>query len=507
MNTPSLERLLAGSALLLFPALAQAQIAFDAATNVGVGLRPDGVTSGDYSGDGLADLAVSSDTPDKVEILLGTGGCNVGASTAVFLPGGSSPAALVSRDFDGDGDVDIAVSLKNINQVRLLLNNGNGSFTLVPGSVGTGAEPHRMASADLDGDGDFDLVTSNRSGNSVSVLLNQGGVFTNVGTYGAGADPRAVALGDVTGDGLADIVVSSHDTRDIYVLRNLGGATFGAPTILSVGAQFRPEGVAVADVDGDGDLDILAALDNSVAVFPNLGGGTFGAIQHAFTGVLEPDSLAVGDFDGDGDVDVAVTHQDTNNMTVFTNVGGVFGSPLVLSTGARPGAVIAVDLGADGGVDLVTSNRDSNNLSIFCNQNRGGGSGPTTYCVSSPNSAGAGALMGSTGSLSIAANTFSVNVSGAIAGQPGLFFFGGVQTQVPFGNGFRCVTGATVVRLNPASPANGLGNNARAVDFTTAQGSTITAGSTWNFQYWYRDVAAGGAGFNLSNGLSATFQP
>ena len=92
----------------------------------------------------------------------------------------------------------------------------------------------------------------------------------------------------------------------------------------------------------------------------------------------------------------------------------------------------------------------------------------------------------------------------------GIFFYGETEMQMPFGNGYLCV--------NPLAPAlyrvsslacAGAGGEAQAhLDFTALPtGGAITGGSTWCFQYWYRDPAAGGAGANLTHGLRLTFLP
>jgi hypothetical protein len=101
---------------------------------------------------------------------------------------------------------------------------------------------------------------------------------------------------------------------------------------------------------------------------------------------------------------------------------------------------------------------------------------------------------------------------GAPPGKLGKFFYGPAQVQLPFGNGLLCAgPGAIgIFRLTPPQPANPDGNAVRPLDFTAPPASTgpgaITPGSTWNFQYWYRDPNVG-AGFNLSDALSATFCP
>jgi len=138
----------------------------------------------------------------------------------------------------------------------------------------------------------------------------------------------------------------------------------------------------------------------------------------------------------------------------------------------------------------------------------------TNYCMTAPNSAGSGSLISSTGTTSIANNDFALVAVGAAPNQFGLFYYGGGQIQAPFGDGFRCVgAGAQgTYRINPAQSSDGAGMFTRAFNFTAppfdAGGGAVTAGSSWNFQYWFRDPAGpGGAGFNLSDGLNAVFQP
>lgn len=138
--------------------------------------------------------------------------------------------------------------------------------------------------------------------------------------------------------------------------------------------------------------------------------------------------------------------------------------------------------------------------------------GVNTYCVSTPNSFGilVGANIGSSGSTSIGANDLVLEVDTAPPGQFGLFYYGAIQAQTPFGNGFRCIDGE-VFRLNPPTNADNLGLNSNALDYSQAPmnagNGAITAGSTWNFQYWFRDPMGGGALFNLSDALEVTFCP
>ncbi|MFT4540511.1 MAG: hypothetical protein ACI835_002962 [Planctomycetota bacterium] len=136
-----------------------------------------------------------------------------------------------------------------------------------------------------------------------------------------------------------------------------------------------------------------------------------------------------------------------------------------------------------------------------------------TYCVTSANSVGLGSEIGFQGTTSIVANDLILTATANPVSQFGVFYYGENQIQAPFGDGFRCVGAgaAGTSRFNPAVAADLFGNAFIAVDYSAPPAGggpgAILSGSTWNFQFWYRDPAFGGAGFNLSNGLSLSFVP
>lgn len=129
------------------------------------------------------------------------------------------------------------------------------------------------------------------------------------------------------------------------------------------------------------------------------------------------------------------------------------------------------------------------------------------FCESLPNSVGGGAQIGYTGTASIGANDLVLQVSGCPASIVGLFFYGPDQVQIPLADGLRCV-GGSITRLSPRV-TSGAGDTSESLDLSSAPfdagSGQAVAGSTMNFQFWYRDQAAGGAGSNLSNALIVTF--
>ena len=152
-----------------------------------------------------------------------------------------------------------------------------------------------------------------------------------------------------------------------------------------------------------------------------------------------------------------------------------------------------------------TGNPDSLNTAAMVPA-AGSGCLMTNYCTISANSAGAGSVISGSGSTSVAANDFGLSSSANPAGQFGIFYMGENQTNTAFGNGVRCAAG-NVTRFSLLQ-TDGSGNVATAIDNTVPPAlGKIVAGSTWNWQFWFRDPQGGGANFNTSDGLSVTYCP
>lgn len=132
-----------------------------------------------------------------------------------------------------------------------------------------------------------------------------------------------------------------------------------------------------------------------------------------------------------------------------------------------------------------------------------------TYCTATVNSLGRTASIGSFGSLAPADQTFGLSVTGCppVASSFGMFTCGTEQTDIPFGNGRLCISpfAQGIFRMTPQSLAQGTVTLSMVTN--PQEFLLCTPGSTWNFQFWYRDVAAGGANFNLSDALHVHFAP
>ncbi len=157
-------------------------------------------------------------------------------------------------------------------------------------------------------------------------------------------------------------------------------------------------------------------------------------------------------------------------------------------------------------VTRMRNRAEASCLPLYC--------GAVNYCRGRPNSFSAGGgVMAYSGSTRMASNNLTLEALDVVPGTFGLFYYGDTQIQVPFGEGLRCVGAGSnaIFRLLPVTAADGFGANSRALDLgappANAGAGAITPGSTWNFQYWFRDPMGGPEGFNLTDGLAVKFCP
>ena len=180
---------------------------------------------------------------------------------------GASPAGIASGDFNGDGLADLAITNSGDNTVTVLLGNGSGGFTSPSGSpFPAGTNPSGIAIGDFNGDGNSDLaITNDTSGNDVTVLVGDGkGGFTAAtgSPFAALNNARSVAIADFNGDGIADLVVGGAGAR---VLLGGGNSAFAVPGFPGPAGPITTSTVAVGDFNGDGSPDAVAASPSSTS--------------------------------------------------------------------------------------------------------------------------------------------------------------------------------------------------------------------------------------------------
>jgi len=334
-------------------------------TDFATDTSPAGVVTGDFDDDGNVDIAVANQAADTVTILLGDG-------TGAFpdrsdFPAGDGPVALATIDFDRDGSLDLAVADDAGGLISLLRGNGDGTF-VAPVTLPAGNNPAAILGRDLDEDGNPDLIVANRSDNSVSVYLGNGdGTFDPRQNFLVGLSPVALAAGDLDNDGNLDVAVANQSANTLSVLKGDGAGGFTTRTDTSTGSG--PSAVDIADFGGDGRQDAAVAnqTGNTVSVFSGDGNGGFTTTTTLETGG-GPTAILAGDLNSDQVPDLVAANQQDNSISVFLSLNnGSFTPQLTLPVGNAPVAIAAGDLNDDGLADVVVSNRASNSVSVTLN--------------------------------------------------------------------------------------------------------------------------------------------
>jgi hypothetical protein len=333
------------------------------------GTDPVSIAVGDFNGDGKLDLAVANKGSNNLKILLGNGDSTF-TPTSASPAAGATPYGLVVGDFNGDGKLDLAVANPGSNSVTILLGNGDGTFTPPSASPAAGTTPHELAVGDFNGDGKLDLAVANSGSNTVTILLGNGdGTFTpSAASPATGSLPFGIAVGDFNGDGKLDLAVTNQTDSTVTLLLGNGDGTF-TPAATSPATGSSPSGIAVGDFNGDGKLDlaVVNSGSNTVTILLGNGDGTFTpSAASPATGSL-PFGIAVGDFNGDGKLDLAVTNQTDSTVTLLLGNGDGTFTPAASSpaTGAQPMGVAAGNFNGDGRLGLATANGGSNNVSVL----------------------------------------------------------------------------------------------------------------------------------------------
>lgn len=336
---------------------------------VPTGVAPGDLEVADLDADGRADVLVADRREGNSHGSM-TGTLNLHLTDASgpgpvspLLAKGTAMGAVASGDLDGDGIVDLVMSSAWWNssgntETGLVTRLGRGDGTFAEAQVHPSTFTRgRITLGDLDGDGHLDVVTSegtvSPSATTVSVFLGQGG-----GTLGArtdlatGSGPFDVLLADLDGDGDLDLIVGNVVARTISVLLGHGDGTFAPKVDLSS----THERLALGDMDGDGVLDLVhTANGGSFGVRRGVGDGTFEATVGRGSGVSGPaGGLVLVDLDLDGHLDVAATNRDQQTLMVHLGSGGgVFEPARVFGAGSAPVDLGTGDVDGDGLADLV----------------------------------------------------------------------------------------------------------------------------------------------------------
>jgi hypothetical protein len=322
---------------------------------------------GQFNHDGHLDVVSSVQPASDLGLWLGNGK-NRFQDPASFVPVGNTPLSITAADFNGDGAMDAATSNKNT--VSVLFGDGQGKFQPAVNygttfNIGTKGSPY-ITSADLNHDGKPDLgVVTTLLGSTpvVAIMLNHGdGTFQPAVQYAFKGHVEGLAFADFNGDGILDMVVTVNDNRSFpaSVLLGNGDGTFQTPVNYEIGLGC-PQ-VMAADVNNDGKQDLVLAC-GVLAIMLGNGDGSFQRPTFN-TSSFNTTQIATGDLTGSGIIDVASAGTDLG--VYYGNGDGSFN---YVNYGLAAQHVAIGNFNGDNAPDLIFN---GGNLGVLGLANTGG---------------------------------------------------------------------------------------------------------------------------------------
>lgn len=278
---------------------------------------------------------------------------NLGISTA------SGQVHVLAADLDGDGDLDVLSASSSDSKIAWYENLGNDEYAVQRIISTDSFEAMCVHAADIDDDGDIDVLSASAWDDKIAWYENDGlgnfGPQIIISSQVNGA--YVVITGDVDGDNDLDIIAASHFDSEIIWFENLGNGSFNSVSQMISDFDRSPYSLSLSDMDGDTDLDVVAAYytDTYLVWYPNDGGGSFGSGNVIGYNLLYGPvvSVSTGDLDGDGDDEVINT--DYAVMNIRENLGsGTFATAQSFSISSfRALKVHLADTDNDGDLDIL----------------------------------------------------------------------------------------------------------------------------------------------------------
>lgn len=324
--------------------------------NSTLGVEPREIAVADFNHDGILDLAVQHVTSPTVSIMRGSPvGFSVLTNHAFVLIG--STADVVAADFDHNGWADILVSAPTDNEVALVLRDDFGNF-LPEQTIGVGPGPTALATGDFDSDGHVDIAVYNSADlplPTVNVLLGDGGGGFTPQTAFAMTVKEEMVAADLDRDGDLDLVATDEAADGIVVALGKDDGNFVAPTAIP-GAGDGPISLVVADFNRDGVLDVVTnnSVSRDIEYYRGDGIGGFSASGRVSASISVAARIATGDVDGNGTLDVVLSDKGSAAIDVFLGGGaGTFTGPFTEIAVWETFGIAVEDFDRDGRDDLA----------------------------------------------------------------------------------------------------------------------------------------------------------
>ena len=289
---------------------------------------------------------------------------------------GENPTAAVAADLDGDNDADVAVALADFGVISALENDAGGQVWTRNDITHGGTVPQAIATGDVDRDGDLDVVVGHRSVPRIFVYLNRGTslvTFDRVVVSESAGDTWQVTLADLDRDGDLDIAAATLDRIDWYENVLGDGTQWVTRTVL--GALPESRGVQAGDLDGDGDPDLVhtSRIDGVVRWVENLADAN-AWVEHLVAPADFAAKTRLADVDSDGDLDIVfVAERESFGVQWQENRDDAqtWVTHLISDFPQKPRALAVGDLDRDGDVDVAVASRNDDMISWYENSSGG----------------------------------------------------------------------------------------------------------------------------------------
>jgi len=349
------------------------------ADQAALGETPYELVTGDFNGDGNVDAAAPNANSANLTVLLGQGDGTFEPAPESPIGTGASPLGLAAGHLDGDAELDLAVVQGQAQTVKILLGDGDGTFTAAVAEPSVGVSPAAIEAAELSGDANTDLTVANQGNGTdpgtVSILLGNGsGGFTAAGTSPetVGVSPADIVIGDLNGAGAPDIATANVEGDNVSILPGAGGGDFAAASSVAAGDGPAAMVSAKLDADADWDLAVSNAFSDDTTILLNDGIGAFTQPVSSPEPEGGNDNIGAGDLDGDSDVDLLVTQANDELAELLNNGSGNFapatGTPIT-KVHAFPTEIAVADTDNDTDLDVLVGggNGGDYRLSSFLN--------------------------------------------------------------------------------------------------------------------------------------------
>jgi gliding motility-associated-like protein len=332
------------------------------------------VFSADLDGDGDMDIISGSENDDKIAWHENDGNADPSFASTTIATSANGVYSIYVTDIDSDGDMDIVSASINDDTIAWYENDGNVTPSFTARDITTSAiGATNVSAADMDNDGDMDIISVSHHDNKISWYENDGAANPDFIKHDINEAVNgflySIFAADMDGDGDMDMVTASANNDRIDWYENDGAPN---PNFTITNVATSADGarcIFVADMDNDGDMDIISASksDNTIAWYENDGAANpdFTAIN-IYTSALIAFSVYAADMDNDGDMDIISGSTGDAKIIWHENDGeanpGFTTADINSYIDEHANTIFVADVDSDGDMDIISGSGDDDSI-------------------------------------------------------------------------------------------------------------------------------------------------